>query len=429
MSLSFYNRGTRAENRRRPGIIMSLGLLLLSSAVGTGTLYGQTEMKRNRGESFYSMLTSNTEGRGNIWLSVTGIGHVWDNVPTGTDDKGSKIPGFWVSNARAFPEVKVQDGIAEFCMLTFETRPITYSAKIPGFVSGDVKLTWPNNKKLRFLGFGLDLKYQYNTTNGPPTLGGYVGFMPEGYVAKGSVFEGRFIFDADFISMVTTLPLRAIINLGIRRPLGEFRDNYQFLGDAGLVYTGYDYDFFATWSVEAFNNFLEPKIITQTVSGGTKRFAVWFSENPMYLTLGGNVRYLNGTKLSLAVPLLLSINQGSKMGGNDGALLDRRMVVGHPELAYEVDHDIHNPFDPWFVKWKIIASLSFPLRYKLTSAEMMRNFLLLKNIKQQNRLDIDNRLRNFEQPVSPEPAADTTMDAGKRLQEIEKRKEEMRKQQ
>jgi hypothetical protein len=98
-------------------------------------------------------------------------------------------------------------------------------------------------------------------------------------------------------------------------------------------------------------------------------------------------------------------------------------------FPYEVSHGIKDPFDPWFVKWKIVAMLSFPLKYKLTSAEMMRNFLLLKNMKQQNRLDIDNRLKDFKQPVVPGPAADTTNDAEKRLREIQKRKEEMQKQQ
>jgi hypothetical protein len=97
-------------------------------------------------------------------------------------------------------------------------------------------------------------------------------------------------------------------------------------------------------------------------------------------------------------------------------------------FPYEVSHGIKDPFDPWYVKWKIVVALSFPLRYKLTSAEMMRNFLLLKDMKQQNRLDIDNRLRNFEQSPSPEPA-DTVGDAEKRLQEIQKRKEEIQKQQ
>lgn len=424
MVRSFYDPRPRPENRRRHGFAMALCMLLLSGTLGPGALFSQTEMKRNRGESFYTTLSSNTEGSGNVWFSTAAIGQVWDDMPIRTDNQGTKIPGFWVSNARAFPEVRLQGGLTEFCMLTLETRPVTYAAKIPGFVSGDAKFTWPNNKKLRFLGVGLDIKYQYNTTNGPPTLGGYVGFMPEGYVAKGSVFESRFIFDADFISIVTTVPVRLITNLGIRLPLGEFRSNYQFLGDIGAVYTGYDFDFFATWSVEAFNNFTEPKIITQTVSGGTKRFAVWFMENPMYMTLGGNVRYPSGIKLSLAVPLLLSVNQESKMSKADQSTLDSRRADIFP---WEVAHDIHDPFDPWFVKWKIVASLAFPLRYKLTSAEMMRNFLLLKNVKQQNRLDIDNRLRNFEQPVSPEPA-DTAGDAEKRLREIEKRKEEMQKQ-
>jgi hypothetical protein len=63
----------------------------------------------------------------------------------------------------------------------------------------------------------------------------------------------------------------------------------------------------------------------------------------------------------------------------------------------------------------------------MTSAEMMRNFLLLKNTKQQNRLDIDNRLRNFEQSTTPE-ATEGADDEQKRLEEIKKRKEEMQKQ-
>jgi hypothetical protein len=71
-----------------------------------------------------------------------------------------------------------------------------------------------------------------------------------------------------------------------------------------------------------------------------------------------------------------------------------------------------------------VGTLSFPLHYHMTSAEMMRNFLLLKNIKQQNRLDIDDRLRNFERSTTAEPEDD----AEERLEEIKKRKEEMQKQ-
>ena len=410
------------DGRKGCGTFTTFCCLIVSGAVGISTLYGQTEMKRNRGESFYTCQSSNTEGSGNIWLSVAGVGSVWDDVPIRTDSNGVKKPGFWVSNARAFPEVTLQDGLAEFCMLTIESRPITWAAVVPGWVSGDAKFTWPNNKSLRFLGFGVDLKYQYNFTNGPPTLGGYIGFMPEGYVAKGNVLEGRLIFDADFISKITTLPLRVLVNLGQRLPIGEYRDYYQYLVDIGAVYTGYDYDFFTTYSLEAFDNFVRPIEFTQ----GTKRFLVWFMENPMYLTLGGNVRYANGTKLSLAVPLLLSANVESKMSTEDLTALNHDRADLFP---YEVGHGIKDPFDPWYVKWKIVVTLSFPLRYKLTSAEMMRNFLLLKNIKRQNRLDIDNRLRNFENSAFGAGTRGHRNDGGKTVAGVPEAKEQMQKQQ
>jgi hypothetical protein len=144
----------------------------------------------------------------------------------------------------------------------------------------------------------------------------------------------------------------------------------------------------------------------------------------MYLILGGNVRYPNGMTLSVAAPLLLSMNVGSKMSRWDQTML----IHGRTDLfPYEVSRGIRDPFDPWFVKWKIVGSFSFPIRYKMTSAEMMRNFLLLKNVKQQNRLDIDNRLRNFEQTTTPE-APQGADDEERRLEEIKKRKEEMQKQ-
>jgi hypothetical protein len=396
-------------------LIISMGLVVMVN--------GQTEMKRNRGETFYRCLSSNTEGSGNIWLDLSAIGHVWDDSPIRLKQAGVQRTGFWVSNARAFPEIRLQGGLFDFAMLSLESRPITYAAVIPGWVSADAKLTWPNNKTLRFMGAGLDLKFQYNTTNGPPTLGGYIGFMPEGYVAKGSVFEAKALFDIDFMARTSFLPFRALVNAGIRLPLGPaYAHNYQFLGDVAVVYSAYDFDCFAAYSLEAFDNFAEPKVFDQ----GDKKFLVWFQENPMYLIPGGDFRYKNGVTISVALPLLLSANKESKMSVTDLEALHRDSPENRARFPYEMSHGIKDPFDPWFVKWKVVASIAIPLRFKLTSAEMMRNFLLLKNTKRQERLDIDNRLRNFEESPSPEPQ-DESKDLENRLQEIEKRKEELKK--
>jgi hypothetical protein len=400
-------------------------IVALLSTMAFAPAFGQTEMKRNRGESFYRCLSSNTEGSGNIWLFATAIGHVWDNSPLDLSRAGIAHKGHWISNARAFPEVKFVAGLSEFAQATLESRPLTWAFAVPGWAAADIKCTWPNNKQLRLFGFGLDCKYLYNFTNSTPTLGGYAGFMPEGYVAKGSVFEGRLLFDLDCIARFSALPFRAYLNVGARLPLAAlYKENYQFLGDAGLAYSGYAYDFFAAYSVEAFNNFAGPKIFTNPDG---KRFVVWFRENPMYVVLGGNVRRKNGTTLSVAVPLLVSANVGSKMTSEDLTALNRNTPENVARFPYEMSHGIKDPFDPWFVKWKISVTLSVPLRYTMTSAEMMRNFLLLKNTRQRNRLDIDTRLREIEKPAAPEPAIDTT-DTEKRLEEIRKRKAELERQ-
>ena len=395
-----------------------IGILLLLCVGHDIPVSGQSEMKRERGESFYRCFSSNTMGSGNIWLSLTSVGHVWDNVPLSQN----RSEGFWVSNIRAFPEVKVSGGLFDFAMLSIESRLVTNNLVIPGWVSSDLKLTWPNNKNIRFFGFGLDAKYLHHFTNSTPSLGGYIGFLPEGYVVKGGAFEGKLLFDVDLISKITILPLRFLINLGFRQPLEAiYIDHYQFLGDVAAVFSGFDYDFFAAYSIEAFNNFTGPKHFIQKEPSHTKRFLVWFSENPMYLILGGNVRYRNGITVSVALPLLTSVNIESKMSPTDLSHLNQMRSDLFP---YEVAHGIKDPFDPWFVKWKVVGTVSFPLRYSMTSAEMMRNFLLLKNTKQQNRLDIDDRLRNFERSTTAEPEDD----ADKRLEEIKKRKEEMQKQ-
>jgi hypothetical protein len=102
--------GKDRKRRGRNGVRL-LRLLFLSPS-SYWVLYGQTEMKRNRGESFYTTQSSNTEGGGNIWLTAGGVGHVWDDMPIKTTDtKPGSTSGFWVSNARAFPEVNLQGGL------------------------------------------------------------------------------------------------------------------------------------------------------------------------------------------------------------------------------------------------------------------------------------------------------------------------------
>ncbi len=392
-------------------MIIGLSVFALTSLIADAA----ENQKRDRGESFYNCLNSNTSGNGNIWVSLTTVGHIWDNSPIAMDSNTAK--GKWISNIRAFPEIRMHMGILDIASVSLESR-VLGNFWNPGWVSLDCKLTPPNNKELRFHGYALDIKYKYQFIESGPSLGGYIGFMPEGFVSKGHNIETRCIYELDLLPRVSKLPLRLIINNGIRIPLREDRRNfYQFLTDAAIVYSGYGFDFFVEYSLEAFNNFRHPAILQ---TDQEKKIAVFFSENPMYLIFGGNLRYDKGLVLSVTVPVLLSINKESKMTVDDLKNLNHLRSDLYPQ---EVKNGIKDPFDPWFVKWKIAGSITFPIRYTMTSSELMRNFLILKNRKKDTKIDIDNKLLD----TSPDGNSDSLKtDDKSRLEKILNRKSEIK---
>ena len=402
----------------------SLKLLLASLCICAVLLpvTAKNNQRRNRGETFYQCRNSNTTGVGNIWISLRGVGHIWDDDPiamnsqtSSTADNTSLSPRRWISNVRAFPEVYAQAGILDYLSINVESRILSYGFT-PGWFGGGIKATLPNNKELRSHGLGLSLQYRYNTRESAPSLGGYTGFMPEGFVVKGSNLETKLLYEFDLLPVLSLLPVRVLANTGIRIPLARRQYLSQFLLDAAVIYSGYGFDFFVQYSIEAFNNILRPIVIEQP----GKRFLVWFSENPMYATLGGDLRYDNGITLSLAVPILLSVNHGSRMRTEDLSELSRQVPNGI--FTYEKERGIKDPFDPWFVKWKVAATLSFPIRYRMTGTEMMRNYLILKNRKDEKKIDIDNRIRLDESTPENEKEKEKE-DAKRRLEEIRKKRE------
>jgi hypothetical protein len=392
-------------------MIISLLITVLTSVITDAA----ENQKRDRGESFYNCMNSNTSGNGNIWASLTAVGHIWDNTPIAMDSNAAKRK--WVSNIRAFPEIRMHAGLFDIASLSLESR-VLGNFWNPGWVSVDCKLTPPNNKELRFHGYALDIKYKYQFIESGPSLGGYVGFMPEGFVSKGHNIEFRSIYELDALPRISKLPVRLIVNNGIRIPLRADRRNfYQFLTDAAIVYSGYGFDFYAEYSLEAFNNFFGPAILQTDKS---KKIAVFFSENPMYLIFGGNLRYDNGLVLSITAPILLSTNSESKMTVEDLKNLNHLRSDLYPQ---EVKHGVKDPFDPWFVKWKIAGSITFPIRFTMTSSELMRNFLILKNRKQDTKIDIDSKLLDS----SPDGTNDSLKNEDKsRLEKIRNRKAEIK---
>jgi hypothetical protein len=409
------NRWKRVSDmkcKRTPGICCIFAFILLIA--GTVHVRAQTQQKRNRGEGFYKCISANTPGHGDIWVTGRAIGFIWDDDPD--DAARAKILDFI--------EADIDIGLYDIFCVSVQSRPFYPVHRFePGWVGGMLKATIPDNKDLRLNGFGMSIRYNYNMIKDPKhSLGGFrnggTGFMPEGFMVEGSTVEAKFLYDLDVIAKISALPFKLLFNAGVRVPFDrEYLPYSQYLLDVGLAYVGVGADFFVEYSIEGFvNKSMDPKQFRFDWGGwgGEKVWEVAFSENPMFVTPGVRIRYENGVCLSLAVPVLLSLNQGSSMG-----------EVGNDVYKYtdEMDRGVTDGFDPWFAKWKIAGSLSFPLRSTITSAEMMRNFLMMKNRKQQKRIDIDNRLQNLENKAPSQ--ADEDADRQKRLEEIRKRREQM----
>jgi hypothetical protein len=404
---------------KRKSVTALVICLLLSAAMAQGP-------KRDRDEGLAQVISSNTTGAGNTWITLRGIGFMWASKP---DISMPTMPNI-------FGEVNSEIGLTGYASLLVASRIMSYTwNKWPQFgnVVLGTKLTLPDNRDLRFRGYGLELKYIYNTTPNFASLGGYrvggTGFIAEGYTVEGSNIQFKFVHDMDFISRISWLPLKVGINAGMRIPFAKEISSdrkyvfTQYLFDAGVMWTALGYDIFAEYSLEAFNNLFRPIRFTGLNSPDEppRIMEVYFQENPMFLTLGGRIRYDNGVELCAYIPILLSKNVGSSMTKADLG------IWSTGGFADEKARGITERFDPWFAKWKIVGELSFPFLYRQTGSEMMRNFLLLKNKGGTKKIDIDEQLKSGGAAPPDTTAAAGEQDKKKRLEDIKKRREEIQK--
>lgn len=397
-------------------VIIICGIMFTASAQGPN---------RNRGEGFYQTVNSNTPGAGNSWITPEASFFIWANKsPDTTNAVSSTKPGYF-----PFAALSSETGILNNASLIMESRLLSYSRNNRlqfGNIAAGGKLTLPDNRQIRFHGLGLELKYIWNYPGDTfPSLAGYrlgaTGFAPEGYIVSGSNFQFKAIYDADFIGLYSWLPIKIAVNAGMRIPLKKAGYAVsQYLFSTAISYNGLQYDAFAEYYIEAFNNLTGPiKFVNPEHT-----IEVHFAENPMYISLGGRIRYNNGVTLYACIPFLVSANVGSAMTTEDLVLLNRS--TGKGSVYYdEKSRGITDPFDPWFAKWKIIARISFPLFYKQTGSEMMRNFLLLKNKKDGKKIDIDDQLKTFDKKKNLQ--SDEEKERKKRLDEIQKRREQIDK--
>jgi len=81
-------------------------------------------------------------------------------------------------------------------------------------------------------------------------------------------------------------------------------------------------------------------------------------------------------------------------------------------------------FSPFYADWKIVGKMSFPIKFKITSYEMIRKFLLMKNRGEKQVIDIDEAIEKRGEKEKEKGKRD---EEEERLNEIEKRKEKMMK--
>ncbi len=410
---------------------MSKQLLAMILCIMASVLFSQTNMNRSRGEGLYFCENANTIGAGNTWAHVRMLGFIWD-AETVRDENTQKPEPY------AFPEIEGEVGLFNIASLHVKLRPITYGKSF-GWLSAGTKFTFLKNKDLRLNYVGLKLDYHHSFAKEvTSSIAGYrdtkgTGFSPEGFIYAGGLFKIRALYDADFLKKFSWLPLKLTANIGANIPLNkEFIDYTQYTIAVGAAYVGHGSDIFIEYGLEAFaNSSNNPKQFKfawpgwQSGDNTTLEYKVWevaFPENPMYLTIGGRIRYPNGIVLYGALPLLVSHNVGSTTRHSGRGAIGEHTIIGNfPE---EYARGVTDGFDPWYAKWKIVLQFTIPLRYRLTSSEMRRNFLLLKNKRDKKRIDIDKRIE-LEKDSPQEKKEAEEKDKKRRLKEIEERRKKI----
>lgn len=389
-------------------------ILLLSFLTDAST---KAYMKRSRGQGLFHTEGANTVGQGNIWFATRAIGFLWD-------DKFDTLSGLSVPAIHGFIEARADAGIFNCVSILVESRPVSYpwDNKLQfGNIQAGIKATYPNNADIRLFGIGGEFRYLHSFLKNFNSIAGYrsggTGFSPEGIILEGGSLQAKVLFDFDLIAYNSKFPFQIMANCGMRVSLdAENRDLSSYLFSLGVSYSGLEFEGFIEYSIEAlFNSVLSPAVVEKKWWTGTKKWEVAFSENPMYLTFGGRYRFGNGATATLCAPLLLSTNYGTAMIEKDKQDLHTK-PGSRPEVK--------DTFDPWYAKWKVIIELSIPIKYTHTAAQMRRNFLLLKNKKPEENIDIDRQLNKTKKDSNNQKDG-AEEDYRRRLEKIKKQREKI----
>ncbi len=400
-------------------------ILILIFLLAAQTVLAQA--KRTRHDGLSTSQSSSTGGDGNLDITIFGRAFLWDN------SAAQKIPP-------VLPHVELNYGVTDYFDASGGINALSYVFS-PGYMYAKAKLTTPDNKSIRFLGFSLIGEMKKTMLSYFPSNGYRVkteGFGPEGFLLGNSETISTWKFttsaDMELIRISSLLPFKLYANLGweceFASAINEDNADRVRLGkrkihipdqdfsllpmSIGVELKTYTTDFFSELEAQPFVTQVTKKMsaeIRGNSGGDWKRFYVvgkafdlHILETPMYVNSGAKLKYKNGLELQGGLSWLLSSDRGPRLGPCD--------VFINP--CKEGATDGYSPFYP---QWKVFWLMRYPFWFTQPSSELYRSFLLKRYQDKRKKVNLEETL---DAPV----VQAEELDANERRKKLERRRKE-----
>ncbi|MDB5106265.1 MAG: hypothetical protein JWP91_3954 [Fibrobacteres bacterium] len=385
------------------------------------------QARRSRQDGLSTTMSSSTAGAGNLHLTLYGRTFLWDNAAN------QKIPP-------VLPHVELNYGLTDYLDLTAGLNAISYVLQ-PGFMYGRAKITTPDNKSLRLLGFSQTVEAKKMMLDFFPSNGFRVqkeGFGPEGFILGNTSTVNSWKFtttaDLEMIRISSWLPFKLYANLGwegefssyinddnaarVKAGKGKLRipeQDFSMIPMAlGLELKTFTTDFFAEIEAQPFTAQIAHKIRADLRGDDAgeytrfriveKVFDVHYLETPIYVNSGAKLKYKNGLELQGGLSWLLSSDRGPELGPCD-------------ERSNKCLDGATDGYSPFFPQWKVFWLVRYPFWFSQPSSELYRSFLLRRYQDKRKKVDLESTLAK--------PAEDAEqLDAAERKRRLEERRKE-----
>lgn len=423
-------RGPGNHAKEVVGLDRILRVAVLAAALLTAFAQkAEAQARRSRQDGLQASLASSTAGVGNLHLSIFGRTFLWDNAAA------QKIPP-------VLPHVELNYGLTDYLDLAGGINALTYVIQ-PGYMYARAKLTTPDNKSLRFIGFSETAEIKKVMMDYFPSNGFRVkteGFGPEGFVLGNdqtiTTYKFTTSMDLELIRISSWLPFKLYGNLGWEGEFGSHinednaarvkasprgaklkipeQDFSMLPMSLGVELKTFTTDFFAELEAQPFTAQVMNKIRSdlygreggdwERFSVAGKEFDVHVLETPFYVNAGAKLKYKNGLVLQGGMSWLLSSDRGPRLGPCDAEF----------NVCAEGASDGYSPFFP---QWKVFWAVRYPFWFTQPSSELYRSFLLKRYADKRKVVDLEATLGK--------PAADAEqMDSEQRKRRLEERRKE-----